>query len=117
MTQVPIRARVAAAFALAMALVLAGSCWFVYARVSSHLDGSLAQDLRLRTQDLSALVRHGGSLEAASGGRLIERGEAYAELLNPHGQVLDATRPIGRTALLSPDQVRRALGREITVEP
>jgi signal transduction histidine kinase len=117
MTRVPIRVRVAAAFALAMAIVLAGSCWFVYSRLSSHLDDSLAQELRLRTQDLSALVQHGGSLAAASGGRLIERGEAYAELLDPRGRVLDATQPIGRTPLLTPEQVRRALEGEIAVEP
>ena len=66
MSRVPIRVRVAAAFALAMAIVLAGSCWFVYSRLSSHLDDSLAQELRLRTQDLSALVRHDGSLASAS---------------------------------------------------
>jgi signal transduction histidine kinase len=99
-----------------MALVLAASCWFIYSRVSSHLDDSLTQELRLRTQDLSALVGHGGSLEAASGGRLIERGEAYAELLSPRGEVLEATRPIGKP-LLSPEQVQRALKGEITVEP
>jgi two-component system, OmpR family, sensor kinase len=116
MTRVPIRARVAASFALAMAVVLAGTCWFVYARLESHLDSSLAQDLRLRAQDLAALVRHGGSLTAASGGRLVEPGESYAELLGASGRVLDASRPIGRTPLLTPDQVRRALSREVTVD-
>jgi signal transduction histidine kinase len=115
-TRVPIRVRLAAAFALAMAVVLAGTCWFVYARLESHLDASLAQDLRLRTQDLSALVRHGGSLEAATGGNLVERGESYAELLDSNGRVLEATRPIGRTPLLTPEQVHRALGQEIAVD-
>jgi two-component system OmpR family sensor kinase len=115
-TQVPIRARVAAAFALAMAIVLGASCLFIYARLESHLDGSLAHDLRLRTQDLAALVRDGGSLAEASGGRLIERGEAYAELLDPSGRVLQATKPIGRTPLLTGDQVRRALRGELTLE-
>jgi two-component system OmpR family sensor kinase len=115
-TRVPIRIRVAAAFALAMAVVLAGSGWFLYARLGSHLDQALARDLRLRTQDLAALVRHGGSLTAASGGRLVERGESYAELLDSNGRVLDATRPLGRTPLLRADQVQRALTREITVD-
>jgi two-component system OmpR family sensor kinase len=116
-TRLPIRVRVAAAFALAMALVLAGTGWFVYSRVSSHLNDSLAQELEVRTQDLSVLVRHGGSLAAASGGRLIERGEAYAELLDARGRVLDSTPPIGRTPLLSREQVNRALQGAITVEP
>lgn len=116
MTRVPIRVRVAAAFALAMAVVLAATCWFVYSRVSSHLDGSLNQDLRLRAQDLSALVRHGGSLAAAGGGHLVEPGESYAELLDRRGRVLDATPLLGRTALLTPQQVQRALRREIQAE-
>ena len=116
MTRVPIRVRVAAAFALAMAVVLAATCWFVYSRVSSHLDGSLNQDLHLRAQDLSALVRHGGSLAAAGGGHLVEPGESYAELLDRRGRVLDATPLLGRTALLTPQQVQRALRREIQAE-
>jgi len=115
-TRVPIRVRVASAFALAMAVVLAAAGWLVYSRVSSHLDSSLNQDLRLRAQDLSALVRHGGLLTAATGGRLVERGESYAELLGSSGRVLDATRPIGHTPLLTREQVRRALHRETMVE-
>jgi len=115
-TRVPIRIRVAGAFALAMAVVLAGTSWFVYARLESHLDAALAQDLRLSTQDLAALVRHGGSLASASGGRLIERGEAYAQLLGPDRHVLDATRPLGAIPLLSRAQVGRALHGEITVD-
>ncbi|MBA3716910.1 MAG: HAMP domain-containing protein [Actinobacteria bacterium] len=116
MTRIPIRVRVAAAFALAMAVVLAGSGAFVYARLGSHLDSSLAQDLRLRTQDLAALVRHGGSLTAASGGRLVERGESYAQLLDSRGRVLQWTQPIGRAPLLTTEQVRRALTRETSVD-
>jgi two-component system OmpR family sensor kinase len=115
-TRIPIRARVAAAFAVAMAIVLGASCWFIYARLESHLDDSLARDLRLRTQDLAALVRGGGSLAEASGGHLIERGEAYAELLDSSGRVLQATKPIGRTPLLSDDQVRKARRGELTLE-
>ena len=116
MTRVPIRVRVAAAFALAMAVVLGASCWFIYTRIESHLDQALARDLSLRSQDLAALVGNGGSLAGASGGHLIERGETYAELLDEHGRVLDATSPIGRTPLLTPDQVRRSLSRELTLD-
>jgi signal transduction histidine kinase len=115
-TRIPIRARVAAAFAVAMAIVLGASCWFIYARLESHLDASLARDLRLRTQDLAALVRGGGSLADASGGRLVERGEAYAELLDSSGHVVQATRPIGRTPLLSGEQVQRAQRGELALE-
>ena len=48
MSRFPIRLRVAAAFALAMAVVLAGTGWFLYARLSSHLEIALDGELRLR---------------------------------------------------------------------
>src|SRR5439155_1719235 len=83
---------------VAMAIVLAGTSWFVYAGLRSHLTTALDHDLRLRAEDLSALVRQRDeSLAATTNPRFIEPGEAYAELLDSHGRVLDATRPLGGT--------------------
>src|SRR5436190_12353278 len=107
-SRVPIRVRVAAAFALAMAVVLAGTGWFLYARLGSHLALALDRELRLRAQDLAALVRErDGSLAAAGGGRLVERGESYAQLL-ADGHVVDGTRPLGRVSLLTVGELRNA---------
>jgi two-component system, OmpR family, sensor kinase len=107
--RVPIRLRVAAAFAVAMAVVLAGTGWFLYARLGSHLSVALDRELRVRAQDLAVLVREpDGSLSAESRGRFVERGESYAQLLDAHGRVLDATPPLGRTALLGPQGIRKA---------
>jgi two-component system, OmpR family, sensor kinase len=107
--RIPVRLRVAAAFAVAMAIVLAGTGLFLYARLSAHLTTALDRDLRLRAQDLAALVREsGGSLAAAGGGRFIEQGEAYAQLLDSRGRVLDGTGPLRRAALLSATQLRAA---------
>ena len=61
MGRTPIRIRVAAAFALATAVVLAATSWFLYARLESHLALALDRDLRLHAQDLTALVRDRGS--------------------------------------------------------
>ena len=47
MTRLPIRLRVTAAFALAMAAVLAGSGLYLYLQLGSHLAASLDRDLRL----------------------------------------------------------------------
>ena len=112
MKRVPIRVRVAAAFAVAMALVLAGTGAFVYARLAADLSHALDQDLRLRAQDLSALVREpGASLRAEAGsGRLVEQGESFAQLLARDGRVLDATPPLGGHSLLSPAEIRSARG-------
>lgn len=117
MSRLPIRLRVTAAFALAMAIVLAGSGLYLYLRLGSHLAASLDRDLRLRAQDLAALIsRPGVALAEDNGGRLVERGESYAQLLTPDGRVLDATRPLGRASLLSPAELRRAEREPIYVD-
>lgn len=102
MRRVPIRVRVAAAFAVAMAVVLCATGLLVYARVADDLASALDQDLRLRAQDVSALIdeRH-GSLAAGSGTRLIESGESFAQLLSRGGRVLDTTRSLGGAPLLT----------------
>jgi two-component system OmpR family sensor kinase len=109
MTRVPIRLRVASAFAVAMALVLAGTGWFLYIRVDSHLAVALDRQLRLRTHDLTVLVREPGlSLAEAGGAPFVEPGEDYAQLVDARGRVLDATRPLGSAPLLSTAELRRA---------
>ena len=114
MSRLPIRLRVTAAFALAMALVLAGSGWFLYAQLGSHLERALNRELEVRAQDIAALVRQPrASLRNDGGGRFVEPGESYAELVDLHGNVLDATRPLGDVALLTPPQLRAAAGRPI----
>ena len=110
MRRVPIRLRVTAAFAIAMAVVLAVTGWFLYARLDSQLSLALDRALRLRAQDLAALVREPGeSLAAARGARFVEHGESYAQLLDARGRVLDATPPLGSTSLLSASELRAAL--------
>jgi two-component system, OmpR family, sensor kinase len=107
MSRLPLRTRLALVFAAAIALVLSGSGWFVYERVASDLSNALDQQLRGRAQDLSPLVRHGGSLRTTSG-PLVERGESFAELLSPGRRVLDATDSIGRRPLLTASEFARA---------
>ena len=108
MSRLPIRLRVTAAFAVAMAVVLAGSGLFLYLRLDSHLAAALDRDLRLRAQDLAALVSQPHpALGTDNDGRFIERGESYAQLLGQDGRVLDATRPLG-SPLLSRAELRRA---------
>ena len=41
MSRVPIRLRVAAAFAVAMAVVLAGTGWYLYSNLATHLANAL----------------------------------------------------------------------------
>ena len=109
MSRMPIRVRVTAAFAVAMAAVLAGSGWFLYARLDSHLAAGLDRELQVRSQDLAALVRQpNGVLASDNAGRFIERGESFAQLLDGSGRVVDATRPLGTTPLLDARELRAA---------
>jgi two-component system OmpR family sensor kinase len=117
MRRLPMRVRVASAFALAMAAVLAGTGWFLYARLDSHLRTALNAELRVRAQDLASLIKQPRSslaLEGSSG--LVERGESYAELLDAGGGVVSATRSLDSTPLLSPAEVRDALRGRITAD-
>jgi two-component system OmpR family sensor kinase len=110
----PIRFRVTAALALAMALVLAGSGWFLYARLDSHLATALDTALKVRADDLGTLLRQpGASLAEERGGGLIERGESFAQLLDRRGRVLDATRPLQSAPLLTPAELQAAGRRSI----
>jgi signal transduction histidine kinase len=111
-SRIPFRLRIAAAFAIAMALVLAGTGTYVYAQLGDDLNQALDQDLRLRGQDLSGVVvRRAAPLSVESGGRLIERGESFAQLLDARGRVLDATPPVGRRPLITSGEVHDALDK------
>jgi signal transduction histidine kinase len=110
MTQVPVRVRLAAAFAVAMALVLVGAGAFLYGSLGADLARALDQDLRLRAQDLTALViEPGGSLATATGGQLVERGESFAQLLDARGRVVDETHTLGTRPLVDRATLRSAL--------
>jgi len=91
-----------------MAAVLALTGWFLYVRLDSHLTTALDHNLLVRAEDVSALVeRPGATLAADGGGRLVERGESYAELLTPGGGVVDATPALDRTNLLTRAELER----------
>ena len=109
MSRLPIRLRVAAAFAVSMAVVLAGIASFLYARLGSDLSAAHDLQLRLRAEDLRALIRDpNDSLADAGGAPLIEQGESYAQLLDAEARVVDATRPLGDTPLLDREDLAAA---------
>jgi heavy metal sensor kinase len=117
MRRLPIRVRITAAFALAMAVVLAASGLFLYLRLSSHLALVLDRELRVRTQDLAALVGEPhATLASDSASRFVERGESYAQLIAADGRVLDATRPLGFTRLLTARELDSARRGPIYLE-
>jgi two-component system OmpR family sensor kinase len=113
-SRLPIRLRMTAAFALAMAAVLAGTALFLYLRLGSHLSTALDRELRVRAQDLALVA--GDSNASFPDSRFVEHGESYAQLLAPEGRVLEATRPLRRTRLLDARQLAAARRRAIYVD-
>ena len=95
MSRIPIRLRVAAAFAIAMAVVLIASGWYLYSSLGDHLSHALDRELRVRADDLTAVVDDpDATLESATNVPFVERGESYAELVAPDGTVVQSTRPL-----------------------
>lgn len=114
MRHAPIRVRVAAAFAVAMAVVLILAGGILYIRLGEHLALAIDKQLQVRAQDLGVIVSEPGASLAATGGiRFFERGESYSQLLDARGRVLEASPPLGRKSLLTADELRRALEESI----
>jgi two-component system, OmpR family, sensor kinase len=112
MRRLPIRVRMAAAFAVAMAVVLAATGAFLYDRLGHDLGVALDQELRLRAQDLEQLERSPqASLAGEPAVRFIENGESFAQLLAPGGQVLDASAGLRGAPLIGAAGRRDALTR------
>ncbi len=110
MSRIPIRLRVAAAFAVAMAVVLAGTGWYLYSNLATHLSNALDRELRLRAYDLETVVRDpDASLASATNGRFVEKGESYAQLVSTSGAVVEFTHPLGKAPLLTPAELTRAV--------
>jgi two-component system OmpR family sensor kinase len=107
LARLPIRLRVTLAFAVAMAIVLAATGLFLYARLGSALDRTIDQGLQARTTDVDALVRQGDSLG--------EQREGITQVLDPAGAVLAATPGLERP-LLSDSEISRASREPITIE-
>jgi two-component system OmpR family sensor kinase len=113
-TRLPIRLRVSAAFAVAMAIVLVLSGLILYLRVGEHLSAALDRQLRLRANDLALLASgQGTALGGEHRSRFVESGETYAQVLDGKGRVIDATGPLGRASLLSRAEREKALAGEI----
>jgi two-component system, OmpR family, sensor kinase len=104
-----LRIKLTLAFAAAMAVLLTGLGFFIYARLQAGLDDSLNQSLRSRTNDVRALVNQADTgLADAGGARLSQAGGGFAQVLQPGGRVLDQTPGLPRSPLLRPRDLARA---------
>ena len=100
-----------------MAVVLAATGLFLYLRLQSDLDQTLAQGLRSRAGDVSALVQQSdtGLKDAARSGAGAV-GADFAQILDASGRVFDATPGLQSRPVLGAAQLRVAAHGTTTVE-
>jgi two-component system OmpR family sensor kinase len=104
--RLPIRLRLTLVFGIGMAIVLLGLGAYGYSRVGTDLLASVDAGLRARAQVLVDAV---GSAQAAdvrsADGRLIDPDEAFAQILEGSGRIVEASSGASIAPLLSPSEV------------
>ena len=114
--RLPLRLRLTLAFAVAMALLLAGASTFLYLRLGANLSRALDLELRQRAQDFIPVVSQPDpAVDPLGGPALVENGESFAEVLDASGGVLNSTRSLRGTALLTRAELARAQQGAIVV--
>ena len=114
MRHVPIRVRLTVAFALAVAAVLALTGFFLYHRLATSLDRTLAQGLRARAADISLLVQQADSgLQESSFNPA--NASSFAQVLDSRGRIFDHTPGLGTQSLLTRAQFATATRRPLIV--
>jgi signal transduction histidine kinase len=91
-----------------IAVVLAGTGFFVYLQFRNDVDTAVDSGLRSRADELSAVVRQEETSLAAHEQHLVGKTDSFAEVLDPSGDVLDSSQAIGDVNLLEPEQLRAA---------
>jgi heavy metal sensor kinase len=106
---VPIRLKVTLLFAAVMAAVLAGTGTFLYLRLGADLRAATDNGLRARAEILAAAFGE-GSANLGEGEQLIERDEAFVQVLGPDGAVLDSSPFLEGRVLLSASALSNLAG-------
>jgi two-component system OmpR family sensor kinase len=100
--RLPIRTRLTVSCVLGLALVLAGFSWFVYVRTSDNILEEVDAGLRSRAQVLTADVREHGPTLPAVESALLERDEAFAQIADRSGRVLESSAIVAGLTLVDP---------------
>jgi two-component system OmpR family sensor kinase len=104
--KLPLRLRLTLVFALGMAVVLAGFGAFVYVRLGRDLLASVDLGLRARAQVVADRVQHERKVPLATGESLIDPDEAFAQVLDSSGRVVQASSEASSAPLLTAAVVR-----------
>jgi two-component system, OmpR family, sensor kinase len=107
-----IRVRLTLAFAIAMAVVLAGLGTFLYVRVESTLQEQLEDNLVLRSETVMQLVRNRGPEITDAAIENADDEEGVAQVLGESGEILASTPSVRQTSLVEADDLARAAADE-----
>jgi signal transduction histidine kinase len=102
LTRLPIRVRLTVAFAAGMAVVLAGIGVFVYVRMGATLLETTDAGLLSRAEVLVANVRASGLQLPGIGASLIASDEAFAQIADSSGRIVQSSPIVAGSALLPP---------------
>ncbi|MGH2590760.1 MAG: histidine kinase dimerization/phospho-acceptor domain-containing protein, partial [Actinomycetota bacterium] len=111
-----IRAKLTAAFAAAMIVVLALAGLFVYLRVASGLTETIDDGLEARVNDLAALAERPRDPPRRLSGGLFEGEGGFSQILGPDGEVLATTLEPSAGPALDPAQLDRAASGTVLTE-
>ena len=103
----PLRLRLTLAFALSVAVVLAGLGWFLHVRLGAELLRGIDLELRSRAGVITAALTEPGPVPVNAGRDVIDPDEAFAQVLDPAGVVVDASQSVRSRPLLPTVDLRR----------
>jgi signal transduction histidine kinase len=112
-----LRVRLTWAFATAMAVVLIGLGAFIYLRVGTELLRGIDRNLGTRADALTATLAEDGSAPLGGGHRFADPDEAFAQVLDRSGRVLDSTPAVADIPLLGPAQAAATSGPTFLTRP
>jgi heavy metal sensor kinase len=113
--RLPIRARLTLVSGALLAVVLIALGSFVFLRMQAELIAAVDAGLRSRADVLLARIGEGGLV---GGGALVEGDEAFAQLLDANGRVIQSSDGLTDEPLLEPDAVEGEIvvGRPVATE-
>ena len=108
--RIPLRLRLALIFTVGTAIVLIGVAVFVYKQVSVDLLAAVDSGLLSRAELIEKAIdqQQGAVVNAPS--NLIDPDEAFAQVLDSSGRILDASSAVSDRALVSADQLQGLRG-------
>ncbi|MGH2726495.1 MAG: hypothetical protein ACRDKS_05915, partial [Actinomycetota bacterium] len=113
--RLPIRLRLTLAFAVAMALVLSAFGWYLYLRVGSDLMDVIDLNLRARGGSILEALRAREPLPIGGEHTLIEADEAFAQVLDAQGRILETSPAVAAAPMLPADDLASVDGPRLFI--